>query len=172
VIKLVLLILAVPLALLSGDLPDIRKEYYVAVNDEKAAEKFYAKLKNAKSADPVIMAYYGSAQAIRARHANNPYNKLAYLRSGMKTLNEAVAKSPENLEIRYLRFSLQHYVPSFLGYSKHLDADRKKIIELTKQRKFGSMDKPLLVGLLQFMKETKRCSPQEIATLDQAINNG
>jgi hypothetical protein len=161
-----------PMLVSADDLPQIRKEYYAAVNDEKAADRFYQKLKKQNLSEPLLLAYFGSAQAIRARHAINPYNKVSFLRAGMKTLNSAVAKDSENLEIRYLRFSLEHYIPSFLGYSKHLESDRKKIVELSKQRKFGSMDKVLLVSLLNFMKETKRCSPQEIATLDQAINNG
>jgi hypothetical protein len=118
------------------------------------------------------MAYLGSAQAIRARHSFNPYNKVTYLKSGLKTLETAVRSSPQDLEIRFLRFSLEHYIPSFLGYSKHLETDRAKIVELAKQRKFGAMDKALLINLLNFMKETKRCSKQEIATLDHAINNG
>ena len=156
----------------ANDLPQIRKDYYRAVNNEKAAETFYSGLKARKSTEPIILAYFGSAQAIRARHAINPYNKLTYLKSGLKTLETAVSSSPQDLEIRFLRFSLEHYIPSFLGFSKHLETDREKIVELAKQRKFGAMDKPLLVNLLTFMKETKRCSKQEIAILDQAINNG
>ncbi len=156
----------------ANDLPQIRKDYYAAINNEKAAEKLYLNLKSRNSSEPIILAYLGSAQAIRARHAFNPYNKVTYLKIGLKTLETAVKSSTQNLEIRFLRFSLEHYIPSFLGFSKHLETDRAKIIELVKQKKFGAMDKPLLLNLLSFMKETKRCSKQEIATLDQAINNG
>lgn len=156
----------------ANDLPQIRKEYYAAVNDEKAAEKFYKKLKAINSSEPIMMAYLGIAQAVRARHAINPYNKLSYLKGGMRALNAAVNKSQNNLEIRFLRFTLEHHIPKFLGYSQHLEIDRKKIVELSRQKKFGTMDKPLLSNLLKFMKQAKRCSPQEIAILDQAINDG
>ena len=161
-----------PFLLQANDLPQVRKEYYSAVNNEKSAEKFYESLKKRNPTDPVIMAYFGSAEAIMARHAINPYKKLSYLKSGTKRLNSAVSKAPDNLEIRFLRFSLEHYVPSFLGYSKHLQADKNKIVELVRQRKFGEMDGALLANLVNFMKETKRCSPQEMAILAQAINNG
>ena len=171
-IRLLVVFLFIPTLLIADDLPQIRKEYYAAVNNEKAAEKFYQSIKKADLSKPVILAYYGSAEAIRAKHAFNPYKKIVYLKSGLKTLQSAVGKSPDNLEIRFLRFSLEHYLPSFLGYSKHLETDRKKIVELCKQKKFGSMDKPLLKNLLAFMKESKRCSPAEIATLEQAISNG
>ncbi len=156
----------------ADNLTQIRKDYYNAVNNEKVAEKFYLDLRARNSSEPIILAYLGSAQAIRAKHAFNPYHKITYLKSGLNTLETAVKASPQNLEIRFLRFSLEQNVPSFLGYSKHLDTDRVKIVELVKHKKFGDMNKPLLVNLLSFMKETKRCSKQEIATLDQAINNG
>jgi hypothetical protein len=154
------------------DLPQIRKDYYASVNSAKVADKFYEELKNKNSKDPIILAYLGSTMAVRAKHAINPYKKLSYLKSGSKTLNSAVASSPNNLEIRFLRFTLEHYIPGFLGYNEHLAEDRKKIIELCRSQRFGEMDKPLLTNLLSFMKETKRCSPQEIATLEQAIKNG
>lgn len=171
-IRLIVLLLSFPAIMYANDLPQIRKDFYSAVNNQKAAESLYKRLKAKNSSDPTVMAYLGSVQAVRARHAFNPYNKLAYLKSGTKILESAISKSPENLEIRFLRFSLEHYIPSFLGFSKHLEIDKRKIIELTKQKKFGAMDRPLLLNLLSFMKETKRCSPQEIATLEQAIANG
>ncbi len=171
-IRLIVLLLSFPIITYANDLPQIRKDFYLAVNNQKAAESLYERLKAKNSADPTVMAYLGSVQAVRARHAFNPYNKIAYLKSGTKILEAAISKSPETLEIRFLRFSLEHYIPSFLGFSKHLETDKRKIIVLAKQKQFGAMDRPLLLNLLSFMKETKRCSPQEIAILEQAIANG
>ena len=171
-LRLLVVLLFMPVLSSAADLPQIRKEYYAAVNDVKAAEKFYDKLRKNNSQEPILMAYLGIAQAVKARHAINPYTKLSFLKSGMKSLNAAVLKSPDDLEIRFLRFTLEHHVPSFLGYSEHLESDKKKILQLSTQKKFGAMDKALLLNLVSFMKETKRCSSQEIATLDQAINNG
>jgi len=169
---ILLLIVLFPMTIYANELPQIRKDFYLAIKNGTASEKFYNRLKAKKSSDPTIMAYFGTSQAIRAKHAFNPYNKITYLKSGIKTLEKAVGKSPENLEIRFLRFSLEHYIPSFLGFSKHLETDRKKIVELARQKKFGSMDMPLLLNLVNFMKETKRCSPAEIVILEQVVANG
>ena len=169
---ILLLIVLFPITMYANELPQIRKDFYLAIKNGAASEKFYNRLKEKKSSDPTIMAYFGTSQAIRAKHAFNPYNKITYLKSGIKTLETAISKSPENLEIRFLRFSLEHYIPSFLGFSKHLETDRKKIVELAMQKKFGSMDMPLLLNLVNFMKETKRCSPAEIVILEQVVANG
>lgn len=169
ILNLILLVFTLSASPLNTDLPQIRKDYYAAVNSEKAADKFHQRLKNMGSDKPVIQAYYGSSQAIRARHAINPYNKMKFLSDGLKTLQLAVNNDPENLEIRFLRFSLQHYVPSFLGMSKELTMDKAKIVSLFKQKMFGTLDETMLKGIVSFMKESKRCSVSEIAVLDRSI---
>ena len=153
-------------------LSTVRKEYYEAINSSKATNRLHDKLKKAPSNDPLFMAYLGSTQALKARFSWNPYNKLSYLSEGLKTLGEAVRKSPRNLEIRFLRFSLVHYLPSFLGYKNTLHADKKIIIELIHNKQFGAVDTALLKNIIEFMKETKHCTKDEIAILDRAVNNG
>ena len=168
-INFIFLFITMSVSSFSTDLPQIRKEYYAAVNSEKASDKFYQRLKQLNSDKPLLKAYLGSAQAIRARHAINPYNKIKYLNEGLKTLQIAVKNDPENLEIRFLRFSLQHYVPAFLGKSKELTMDKTKIVSLFSQRKFGSLDEPMLRSIVSFMKESKRCSVSDISVLDRSI---
>jgi hypothetical protein len=153
-------------------LTSLRKEYYAAINSASATNKLHEKLKELSPSDPVMMAYMGSTQALKARFSWNPYNKLSYLSQGLKTLGTAVNKNPENLEIRFLRFTLVHYLPAFLGYSKTLEPDKEKIVELISKREFGSLDNNLLKNLIGFMKETKQCTPAELAILDKAVTNG
>ncbi|MXV16042.1 hypothetical protein [Hufsiella ginkgonis] len=154
------------------DIKQVREEFYVAVNNPAAADKFYDKLNGLKPAEPVLMAYYGSAQALKARYAWNPYKKLSYLKQGSKTLSAAVKANPDNFEIRFLRFSLQHFVPAFLGYSKELEEDRRQLIALAVKRQFGSMDRLLINHLLEFMIDTKRCTAEEITLLKKAMADG
>jgi len=161
-----------PSVLFAYDLKQMRLEFDQAVNDADAADAFYKKLKAEDKSDPIVLAYFGSAEAVRAKHAWSPYHKISYLKSGLKNLGNAIDKSPSNLEIRFLRFSLEHYIPSFLGYSKHLDIDRKRIIDLIQKKQTDSIDKPLLNNIIAFMKESNRCTAAEIAILDKAIKNG
>ena len=168
----IFLLLFLPQALFAYDIRKIRLEYNAAVNDEKKADEFYSKLEKMRPLDPLLLAYFGSAEAVKAKHALNPYSKLAYLKSGSKTLNLSVSKSPDNLEIRFLRFTLEHYVPKFLGYSKHLPEDKKKIIDLIAKRQFGEVDSSLLKNIISFMKESRRCTKAELEVLNKALPNG
>lgn len=151
-------------------LQDVRKNYYAAITNARAADSFYRRISALNHSDPLLLAYFGSAQALRARFSWNPYNKLSYLSDGIKTLKQAVQKDPDNLEIRFLRFSLVHYLPGFLGYGDTLEQDRRAIIELVKRKQFGQIEKDMLKNLVDFMKKSNRCGAQEIAILEQASN--
>ncbi len=166
------LLLLVPSIIYASDIKQVRKEFYAAVKDKEAAEEFYKKLKGQNLSDPILIAYYGSAQAIMAKHAWNPYRKISYLKSGLGDLKTAVARSPDCLEIRFLRFSVEHYLPSVLGFSVNLDEDRKKIIELIEKDNFGTADSTLIKNIITFLKKTNRFNDHEIAVLDEGLKNG
>lgn len=153
----------------SYDINKIRRNYIEGVKSEKVATQLYEELKKIEKPSPLILAYLGSSDALRAKHSINPINKLSYLKKGCKTLNQAVALSPNQIEIRFLRFSLEHYLPDFLGYSKHLEEDRKKLIELAKQKEVvkKQIDQNILKNIIKFLIESERCSADEIQGLNK-----
>lgn len=153
------------------DLEKIRLDYIAAVNSSKNTEIFYKELKAIANPDALILAYLGSAQALRAKHAFNPINKLAYLNQGNKTLSFAVNAAPNNLEIRFLRFSLEHYIPTFLGYSINLESDRIKLIELLQQKNQPVKNNGVIKkNVINFLLQTKRCTSAESILLKQLLS--
>jgi hypothetical protein len=42
-------------------------------------------------------------------------------------LEHCIQKDPNNIELIYIRYSIQTHVPSFLGYSSDLDQDKQKL---------------------------------------------
>jgi hypothetical protein len=99
----------------------IRSEFYASIEDEEKTYELEHFIINKYSDDyskynPIILAYYGGVQALKAKHAFNPVSKLSHLISGLNRLKEAIGKSPDNLEIRFMRFSILDNVPAILGY--------------------------------------------------------
>ncbi|HET8829231.1 MAG TPA: hypothetical protein VFM79_07800, partial [Pelobium sp.] len=74
-------------------------------------------------------------------------------------------------EVRFLRFSLQYYVPAFLGYSGNLTTDKNKIVALVKNTTAADlkMDKEVFKNIVKFMIESKKCNAQEVAILKKAL---
>jgi hypothetical protein len=153
------------------DLKKIREDYIASISNSETANALCAQLQSIKNPDALILAYLGSAQAIKAKHAWNPVNKMSYLKQGFSTINQAVNKDPNHLEVRFLRFSLQYYVPTFLGYSKNIDSDKDKIIMLLQNQKNTNLniDKKIIKDMVNFMIDSKRCDAQEIAVLRKVL---
>jgi hypothetical protein len=106
------------------DLEYIRKNYSNAVNDEDLCRSFIDKLsKNAET--NVHLAYLGAFQTIWANHVFNPASKLSTFNKGRSAIETALMKEPDNIEIRFIRFSVQKNCPSLLGYSSNIAADKK-----------------------------------------------
>jgi len=154
------------------DINQLRKDYILSVEDSDKADELCEKLEAVKNPDAIILAYLGSVQAIKGKHAWNPVNKLSYLKQGFATIDKGIAKDPNQLEVRFLRFSLQYYVPAFLGYSKNLIADKNKIVALIKNTTASDlkMSKDVFKNIINFMINSKKCNAQEIAILKKALN--
>ncbi len=139
----------------------LRKSIVQAVNNARLTDSLLQKLSPFLDKNPLIMAYVATLQALKSKHHWNPYSKLKYLQLASKNMNKAVAGAPMNLEIRFMRFSIQHYTPSFLGYSKQLAEDRQVLVKLYDTQNFGTADAIFVKSIAQFMLDSKRCTEAE-----------
>lgn len=62
---------------------------------------------------------------IMANHVSNPITKLEYFKRGKANLESVIAQHPFEIELRYLRYSIQRECPSFLRYNNALENDLK-----------------------------------------------
>jgi hypothetical protein len=106
-----------------------RKEFKKAAFNDKVTNEVYQVLVSSKTQDPLTQAYVAYFTALKARHVASPYEKITYVRSFDQAIKKAVALDPDNLEIRFLRFSVQDRLPPYLGFSKELAVDKKIIMQ-------------------------------------------
>ena len=104
------------------DLEYLRLNYGKAVTDKQLCSRLIEELKN-KMENPVYLAYLGGFQTIWANHTMNPISKLQTFNKGKKNLEKAVEKDSNDIEIRFIRLSVQKNAPKFLGYYHHIETD-------------------------------------------------
>ena len=107
-----------------ADISKARILFIAAVEHEDKAVELLKLTEKADKQDAVLLGYRGIAKTLLGKHAFNPVNKFSYFNKGKKILEDALALSPENVELRYLRLTLQENVPSLLGYSDRITEDR------------------------------------------------
>jgi hypothetical protein len=148
------------------DMNTIRQEYIEAINSDDKTDELLKKLSKPSLNEPLLIAYKGATEALKAKHAFNPYTKLSYLKKSNESLQHAIQLRPQDVEIRFLRFSIQHYLPGFLRADKELQEDKSVIIEHLKDQ---GLDQSLRQSIGKFMIESGRCTPQELKQVQAAL---
>jgi len=110
------------------NLAELRSTYTQAVEDSKKADML-VKLANENKNVAVYQAYLGAGHALQAKHSWNPGSKLSLAQKASEELNAAINKSPNDLEIRFLRFSVECNMPAFLNLSSHVQEDKLYILK-------------------------------------------
>lgn len=143
-------------------LADLRKGFEAAVRDKTSAAQFWEQLRAYEGADPLHIAYKAAALSLAAREEWNPFTRLEQLRSVMALFAEAVALAPHNIEIRFLRFAIQHHLPGFLQLSGDLEEDMSVLKEnMIRFREFH-LEPDHVVTFVRFFKESQRFSHTEL----------
>lgn len=106
-------------------LNEIRLQLQQSVSDENSCKKLISELNIYNEFNNTTFATYKAcATMIMAIYTINPFNKLLYFKEGKTLLEKCIAKQSFNIEIRYLRFTVQTSAPSFLGYNKSINEDK------------------------------------------------
>ncbi|MEK7727244.1 MAG: hypothetical protein AAB354_02460 [candidate division KSB1 bacterium] len=141
---------------------DLRKSFYQAADDKQAAQQFFDKLAAVdESAQPLLLGYKGMACFMICQHALNPYAKVKYFIQGKTALEKAVERDPQNLELRYLRFTVQTNAPEFLGYTRNVLKDKAFILNSLKSGADESLEEDLRKRIIEYLRTTKYCTARE-----------
>jgi len=104
-------------------LDDVRKNYSQLATDKKMCSELLAQLEKNKDQSLTHLAYLGSLQTIWANHVFSPISKLKTFNKGKKNIEQAIKKEPDNVELRFIRLSVQKNAPTFLEYHSNIKED-------------------------------------------------
>lgn len=139
-------------------LAEIRTEFPKAVKEEESCSGLYKKmLRGSDTSDAVWMAYHGTITATMAKYTLNPFRKLQYFKDGKILLEKSIAKDSKNIEIRFLRFTVQDHCPFFLDYHQELETDKKYILDNLQNASSPRLKK----AIVNYIAESDRFSLEE-----------
>jgi hypothetical protein len=149
----------------------IRVGFYVAVEDEDTTVSLMNFIKEEFSKDQqsypsVILAYYAALEGLRGRHASNPLSKFVHVSKAVEMMNQAVDKTPDLLEIRFLRFSFFHQIPGLFGVANKVEGDLEKTISLLEKRDYGFVDKKQQEDMVDYLLDYDRLLPEQRSRLE------
>jgi hypothetical protein len=104
---------------------DLRHFLEKSAQDRASCERFVAHLESYRGKDPVVLGFGAAAQGIMAKHTWSPYAKLKYLRLSAEQFEKVMAAHPQVAEVRFLRYTVQFFIPRYLNLSDNLEEDKK-----------------------------------------------
>lgn len=135
----------------------IRNLYEQAAIKEDAQLKLNALLLS-KVENAVLNGYKGANLMISAKYVFNPVRKLSRFNKGKVQMEHAIEREPKNLELRYLRFTIQTNLPVFLGYSGNIIKDKEFLIS----HLATVSDVDLRNRIVAYLISSRRCSDSEL----------
>ncbi len=110
------------------DLPTIREDFQQAKSSQSATEKLYNELADYTKDDPVMLAYKGASQTLKARFLKDRAEKKTLVSNGIKLLERSVKMAPDKIEIRLVRLAIQENSPKILKYKANMAEDKGMIL--------------------------------------------
>lgn len=122
--------LFVSLVASAQDLKEIRSQYPEAVVSSETTNKLSEELSNVNSgSNATLLAYKGAALILKAKYSKSKKEKKEFFKEGVSLIEDALKVDNSNLEIRYLRLSVQENSPRFLGYHINIEEDKNFILD-------------------------------------------
>lgn len=140
---------------------EVRNVYEKAIYSQQIAVDLIDKLN--VSNNNTFLGYKGAVTMIMAKHVFSPYKKLNYFKNGKEILEQAILKEPLNIELRFLRFSIQSNSPKFLDYHSNLFSDKSFLLKEVKTIN----DTDLKQRITKFLLNNNEVSKAEKLTLQQ-----
>ena len=143
-----LLILIYPLFFgQNSELDFVRKNYKKSISDKKICKEMIDHLEKNNN-DAIELAYFGAFQTIWAKHSVNPIEKLRTFKKGKINIDKAIKQKPNELESRFIRYSIQKESPKFLGYKDNIDEDEKLLQQNLNQVRNPEL-KEMIINILK-----------------------
>ena len=161
-ILLLLLVTTYPVFASGVDVVQLRQLYYKANESEEFCDRFCQQVGAiGERSEPIFLCYKAMASFLRCRRVLNPYSKFSSFNDGKKLLEHAIRNDPNNVEIRFMRFSVQSQAPRLLSYNDNLKEDKALVLGCWKK----IADNDLKEKIRSFMVRYGNCSAQELLYL-------
>lgn len=138
----------------------IRNTFYDVSREKIPIEVFLEELKNMDEPNaPIAQAYKAMGELLLAKESWNPIVKYEQFVKGKKILEAAIAKSPNDIEIVYLRLCTQTALPPILNYKQNISSDSQLLIN--SYHSITDLDLKSKVKML--LLEYRYCEPKDLA---------
>lgn len=109
---------------------EARKVYAESMKNKETCEIAYKRFSQVNDADkPLLVGYKGAVMVAMSKHLKTAKEKIAYFNEGKKLIEQSITEDNKNVELKFIRFTIQSNCPPALKYNKEMSTDKKYIID-------------------------------------------
>lgn len=157
-IVIIISFLCIPLQ--SLDLNTIRNSYKEAAQDSTKLKEYNKQLTTVtKDSNTIFVGYKGAGIALKGRYSKKIKEKKKFFIEGIALLEFAIEKSPNSIELRFIRLGIQENTPKLLKYKGKIAEDKNYILNQFKAVKSLKLKEHIREYILQsklFTAEEKK----------------
>ena len=132
--------------------PEVRSLFQKAATGENACRLLVKMLTPYNEINnPLLGGYKACATMMMAKYVLNPFTKLSYFLKGRSLLEKCIAADEHNIELKFLRYTIQKKAPFFLNYRSSVNEDKRIITAGVP----GIKDAGLKKMILDFLRSEK-----------------
>lgn len=144
------LVLVISISLVSLDINTVRDAYREAANDATKIEAFGKLLSDVSKKDAIaLIAYKGASITLLAKNEKRIKDKKDLFVEGVSYIEYALEKSPNNIEIRFIRLGIQENTPKILKYKSNIEEDKQFVLKQYKTIKSSNLRQHIKDYILQ-----------------------
>jgi hypothetical protein len=144
----------------------LRNLFVSATERKPALDSLMSLLERIEKKSPAEESYFGICNGLYCQYETSDWAKLKHVMKSRSYLNSAIARDAKDPELRFMRFMLEHFLPSFLGLNKHMADDLQVVF---KNPSFIDDNLLLKRKVVEFLLWTKRCTPEQSKMLQKEM---
>ena len=145
------------------DLNLIRESFFNASYDQNAYFKLKKILSKEEIKDTTLQKAYKTAlKILTAKYETKLWSKIEEIKTNSNLMNQIITHSPDNLELHFLRFSLEWHIPFYAFISRHTTEDKTFIVTHIKTSKSLNLSLPFKELLFNFLNDTNEFNQIEL----------
>ena len=149
------------------DMAQIREKFYKLTFNSADTELVLNEVRLINNKTGVILAYEAALEALMAKGAWNPFSKINHVKLSKAIFDQAIKIDPTNIEIRFIRFSVEYHIPKWLGLSKNMQLDKDYIIKNNQSFNVSCISRDMIGYIKKFVNESGWYSEGELARISE-----
>jgi len=149
-----------------------RKLYYESVENESkidSALSIFETIKNQGDYQARAQVYIGALNAVKAKHAFWPHDKLYYANKGLEIMDQGLLLKQEDIEALFVHGTICYNLPFFFNRNSDGMKNFQQIIKLLPETAH-LYDTQLIKDIVKYLNEEIELSPEDSEALKK-INN-